>query len=105
MGKKNGAANGRAGRASSSCSYLPSAFVGEDSVGAYDLTVDRAGNQGLALDLAVFSVRDGNAIDFQCAPDRAFVVGFGFDEICQSAQLRTLRSDQVALRQDDVVHG
>lgn len=43
------------------------AGVGEDFIHADDLTVQCAGDERLALDLTSESVRDGDAIDLQCA--------------------------------------
>src|SRR5258708_6312980 len=77
----------------------------EQIFGADDLAVERAGNQRVALDIALFCAGDGDAVDLQGAAKGALVIRFGFGEIGEGAELGALRGDQVALGQDHVVDG
>src|SRR5207302_5502693 len=74
-------------------------------LGANDLTVQRAGNERLAFGLSRLGIGDGDAIDFERAPDGALVIGLGFGEVGESAKFRALRVDEVALRLNDEVNG
>src|SRR5690242_4724651 len=71
--------------------------AGEEFVHAYDLAVQRAGNERFALDGATFRVGDSDAIDFQRFADRALVIGPGFLEVGKCAKFRALRGNVVAL--------
>src|SRR6266436_2825480 len=75
----------------------------EQIFGADDLAVERAGNQRVALDIALFCAGDGDAVDLQGAAKGALVIRFGFGEIGEGAELGALRGFQVALRQAHVV--
>ena len=83
---------------------LAHAAVPEEVFRAYDLAVKRSGDQRVAFDFAGFGVGDGDVIHVESAPERAFVVGFGFLEVGQRAEFRALRGDEVALGQNDVVN-
>src|SRR6202790_164534 len=76
----------------------------EESLHADDLAVEGTGNERVALDLPVFGVRDGDAVDFESTSHGAFVVGLRFHEIREGAEFGALRGDQVALRQNDVIN-
>ena len=83
----------------------PLAAVLRDVFGAYDPSMQRPRDQGSAFHLARLGVRDGDMIHLQGAPQGAFVAGFGFLKIGERAQLRALRGDEVALRENHVVNG
>ena len=81
------------------------AGVERKSLGANDLAVQGARNERLAFGLPSLGVGDGDAIDFERAPDGALVIGLGFGEVGESAKFRALRVDEVALRLNDEVNG
>jgi len=55
-----------------------------------DLAMQRAGDERVALGLARLGIGNRHAIDFEGASNGAFVVGFGFHEVGEGAQLCTL---------------
>src|SRR5215472_9927555 len=79
------------------------AGVGEKLVRANNLAVQRAGDEGLTLDLARESVCDSDPIDLKRAAKSALIVGFVFFKIRERAQFSALGRDEIALRQNDVV--
>ena len=73
--------------------------------GADDLTVERTGNERIAIHLALLGTGNRYAVDLEGAPESALVVGLGFRKVRERAELRALSGDQVALSQNHVVHG
>ncbi len=69
------------------------------------MAVESAGDEGVFFDDTFFCAGDGYVVDFEGAAQGAFIVGFGFGEIGKGAKLGALRGDQVALSENDVVHG
>ena len=69
------------------------------------LAVKCAGDQRFVFDFAGFGIGDGDVVDLESAPQRAFVVGFGLLEIGERAEFGALRGDEVALGENDVVNG
>ncbi len=78
--------------------------VAEELIGADDLAVKGAGDQGVALNEAFFGTGDGDAVDFEGAAEGALVIGFGFGEIGQGAEFSALSGDEIALGENDVVN-
>src|SRR5579863_1262477 len=60
--------------------FLFAVLVVEDFIDANHLSVERARNQAVVLDLSVLRVGDRDAIHIKRASDGAFVVGLGLDE-------------------------
>src|SRR5437763_17059511 len=53
----------------------------EEGVGPHNFSVQGARNQRVFFRSAGLGISDGYAIHFEGAPDGAFVIGFGFDEV------------------------
>src|SRR5208282_6643472 len=77
----------------------------EELLGADDLAVESAGDQGVALDEALLCAGDGDAVDFEGAAEGALVISFGFGEVGQGAEFGALSSDEIPLGENDVVNG
>src|SRR5208283_2297919 len=77
----------------------------EELLGADDLAVESAGNQGVALDEALLCAGDGDAVDFEGAAEGALVIGLGFGEIGQGAEFSALSGDEIALGENNVING
>src|SRR5438034_4078212 len=67
---------------------LPLAGVERKLLRTNHLTVQRAGNERLALDFSGLAIGDGDAIDFACASDVAIAIALDFGCICEGAQRR-----------------
>src|SRR5216684_2352965 len=89
------------GRLEEGVSELLLASVEKEFLSAYDLAVQGAGNERLAIGFAGLGVGNSNLIDFQRTPDSALVIGLGFGEVGQGAEFRALGVDEVALRLND----
>src|SRR5437763_16905215 len=79
--------------------------AGREIFGTDDFSMERAGDERVALVFAMLGVRDGHTVDFQSAADGALVSGLRLEKIGEGAQLGGLRADEVALRENDLVNG
>src|SRR4029077_9758532 len=77
----------------------------EQRLGPYDLTVHRAGNQGVLVQIPLLDPGNGDVVDFQRPAKRALVISFGLRKIRQRPQFRALGSDKVALRENYLING
>src|SRR5262249_30091962 len=68
-------------------------FVSPKLLGANHLAIHGAGNERIPFHLAALGVRDGHAINLERTANGALVVGLGFDQVGQGAELGTLRAD------------
>src|SRR6266576_2984417 len=83
---------------------LPLAGVERKLLRTNHLTVQRAGNERLALDFAGLAIGDGDAIDFECASHGALVIGLGFGEIGLGAVLGERDVGVAHVEQRGVLH-
>src|SRR3989442_852452 len=72
--------------------------------GSHHLAMQGARDERIAFDFARFRIGDVYAVDLQRSAEGPLVVGLGFNEIGQRAQFVALRVNQVALRQDYLIH-
>src|SRR4029077_70036 len=106
--------SGRASGADRSCaehcahsprteSLLLSVTIREQILRADHLAVQCARNQSIAVDFAGLGIGDSDVVDLQRAAESAFVIGFGFFQVGQGADLGSLSVDEIPLSKNDVI--